>query len=258
MSRPSFPLAVAVSRRALRSAGSLRLGSPASSLHRRAPTPRRPSRRASLPSRPRYRRNSAVGDGEVSQVPRRPSRDACSGSSTPAEPREQDLRDRQSLRVAPPVLPSEPSVSSASTTLTFRGPIPQPAPSLSTLRGHGRPCASSTTTQDSLPAGGPALAGRDFYPQGHATRFRLVLGLHGFLLVEASLGAQKGVEAGDEERREGRRREGRRSGWRGAARRASARRASKRVARSARHGARPHNVSYAHLRLRSTVRILPP
>jgi hypothetical protein len=50
MSRPSFPLAVAMSRRALCSAGSLRLGSPASSLHRRAPTPRRPSHRASLPS----------------------------------------------------------------------------------------------------------------------------------------------------------------------------------------------------------------
>ncbi len=39
-----------MSRRALCSAGSLRFGSPASSLLRRAPTPRRPSRRASLPS----------------------------------------------------------------------------------------------------------------------------------------------------------------------------------------------------------------
>ena len=121
-----------MSRRALCSAGSLRLGSPASTLHRRAPTPPRPSRRASLPSRSRYRRNSAAGDGEVSQVPRRPSCDACPGSSTPVEPREQDLRDRQSLRVAPPVLPSEATVSSASTTCTFRGPIPQPACSLST------------------------------------------------------------------------------------------------------------------------------
>jgi hypothetical protein len=39
-----------MSRRALRSTGSLRLGSPASALLRRAPTPRHPSRRASLPS----------------------------------------------------------------------------------------------------------------------------------------------------------------------------------------------------------------
>jgi hypothetical protein len=66
----------------------------------------------------------------------------CPGSSTPAEPREQDLRDRQSLRVAPPVLPSGLTVSSASTTSIFRGPIPRPARSLSTLRGHGRPYAS--------------------------------------------------------------------------------------------------------------------
>jgi hypothetical protein len=185
-----------MSRRALRSAGSLRLGSPASTLHRRAPTPRRPSRRASLPSRSRYRRNSAAGDGEVSQVPRRPSCATCPGSSTPVEPREQDLRDRQSLRVAPPVLPSEPTVSSASTTFTFRGPIPQPACSLSDASWSRSPVCFSTTTQDSLPAGGPALAGRGCYPQGHATRFRLMMGLHGFLLVEALLGAQQGVQAG--------------------------------------------------------------
>jgi len=190
-----------MSRRALRSAGSLRLGSPASSLPRRAPTPRHPFRRASLPSRCWYRRNSAAGDGEVSQVPRRPSCAACPGSSTPVEPQEQDLRDRQSLRVAPPVLPSEPSVSSASTTFTFRGPIPQPARSLSTLRGHGRPCAARRPRKTRfrlavLPSPGGVLC-----PQGRATRFQLLLGLHGFLLVEALLGAQKDAQRGHHARR---------------------------------------------------------
>ena len=48
---------------------------------------------------------------------------------------------------------------------TLRGPIPQPACSLSTLRSPGRP----GTTQDSLPAGGPAL------PDGSSTRWVTLL-----------------------------------------------------------------------------------
>jgi catechol 2,3-dioxygenase-like lactoylglutathione lyase family enzyme len=68
-------------------------------------------------------------------------RHACPGSTTPVESREQ-ASGNMSLRFAPSMLPSEPTVSSASTTCLFRGPIPQPACSLSTLRGHGCPCAA--------------------------------------------------------------------------------------------------------------------
>ena len=47
----------------------------------------------------------------------------------------------ESLRFAPPMLPSELADSSASVTSFFRGPIPRPACSLSTLRSrrHRRP-----------------------------------------------------------------------------------------------------------------------
>jgi hypothetical protein len=58
------------------------------------------------------------------------------------------------LRLALSVLPSKSPDSSASTSPVFRGPIPQPACSLSTLRvGRYLPL-----TQDSLSAGGLALA----------------------------------------------------------------------------------------------------
>ena len=79
---------------------------------------------------------------------RRSTRDLPSSSATLAT-RAPALRPRRnlgsrppgttSLRLAPSVLPSEPTVSSASATCTFRGPIPQPACSLSTLRGPGCP-----------------------------------------------------------------------------------------------------------------------
>jgi len=167
-----------MSRRALCSAGSLRVGSPASSLHRRAPTPRRPSRRASLPS---LDGTAAIQRPETARSPKfldDLSR-TCPGSSTPAEPREQDLRDWPSLRIAPPVLPSEPSVSSASATWTFRGPFPQPARSLSTLRGHGHPCASLQPRKTRFRLAVLPWPGGSPYPLGRATRFQLVLGLHG-------------------------------------------------------------------------------
>jgi hypothetical protein len=73
------------------------------------------------------------------------------------------------LRLALSVLPSKPSDSSASTNPIFRGPIPQPACSLSTLRvGRYLPL-----TQDSLSAGGLALAERDFNPLGRLPGFCL-------------------------------------------------------------------------------------
>lgn len=138
--------------------------SPASLLLWRAPTPRRPSRRTSLPS---FDGTAAIQQPETARSPTFPGvpRHACSGSTTPAEPSEQGLRDRLSLRFALRVLPSETTDSSASATTTFRGPIPQPACSLSTLRSPGRP----STRQDSLPAGGPAL------PDGSSTRWVTLL-----------------------------------------------------------------------------------
>jgi hypothetical protein len=76
-----------MSRRALRSTGSLRLGSPDSSLLRRAPTPRHPSRRASLPS---LGGTAAIQRPEVARSPKflGNPRHTCPGSPTPAEPRE--------------------------------------------------------------------------------------------------------------------------------------------------------------------------
>src|SRR5260370_40727088 len=54
--------------------------------------------------------------------------------------------------------------------------------SLSTLRSAGYPNA----TQDSLPAGGLALAGRDSNPLGCSPGFATCWLSHGFLQVEAS------------------------------------------------------------------------
>ena len=67
----------------------------------------------------RARATAAIQQPETMRSPKflgHPLVRTCPGSSTPAEPREQDLRDRQSLRIAPPVLPSETTDSSASTT----------------------------------------------------------------------------------------------------------------------------------------------
>lgn len=98
------------------------------------------------------------------------------------------------LRLALSVLPSKPSDSSASTNPIFRGPIPQPACSLSTLRvGRCLPL-----TQDSLSAGGLALAERDFNPLGRLPGFS-TLWLHTHLQDEACLahgGAEGAAAAG--------------------------------------------------------------
>lgn len=100
-------------------------------------------------------------------VLRRRGRDLPSSSATlathapdfdPGGADEADLRGGPPLRFASPMLPSTPSSASASTTSPFRDSIPRPACSLSTLRGHGCP-SLLTTTQDSLPAGGPPWLG---------------------------------------------------------------------------------------------------
>jgi hypothetical protein len=136
-----FPSHGSVSRRALRSTGSLGSVPPrrryydALRLLAAHPTALRCLRLA-VPPQFSSRRRRGLPSSSATLMR------ACPGSSTPAEPREQDLRDWPSLRIAPPVLPSGSTASSASTTWKFRGPIPQPTRSLSTLRGHGRPCTS--------------------------------------------------------------------------------------------------------------------
>ena len=153
-------------RRALPSVGSLRSGSPASTLLWLAPTPCRPSRRTSFPSLGGTvpcpsRMTRSVGtppsSGFGKPVPNRQRHTETTGSprflgsplgympcsKTPVGRRRQAtgrlscclphlLRRRLPRRVQ------------------FRGSITQPATMLSTLRSQGYPC----TTQDSLPAGG--------------------------------------------------------------------------------------------------------
>jgi hypothetical protein len=116
-----------------------------------------------------------------------PSSSAILATRAPAlRPRwnrqEQDLRDLASLRFAPSMLPSAPSVASASTTWIFRGPIPQPVCSLSTLRDPGCP-RSPRKTRFRL-AVLPCRAG--VRPAGLHYKVSVMSGLHGILLVEAS------------------------------------------------------------------------
>src|SRR5690606_39151410 len=82
-------------------------------------------------------------------------------SSTPAGPLCQAIRLRW--------LPSAFATTSTPATTRLRGSITRPAHSLSTLRSAGHP----TTTQDSLPARRPPLAGRDSHPLGSIMRFQL-------------------------------------------------------------------------------------
>jgi hypothetical protein len=166
----------AMSRRALRSAGSLRLGLPASSLLgalRLLPpvAPRFVAFARTLPPQFSGRRRPGLPSSSATLTR------TCPGSSTPVKPREQDLRDWLSLRIAPLVLPFGPSVSSASTTPHFGAD--SAARALAVYDSWSRsPVCFSTTTQDSLPAGGPALAGRGLSPAGsrnqrsHSARYR--------------------------------------------------------------------------------------
>ena len=129
-----------MSRRALCSAGSLWLGSPASLLARRAPTPRRPSRRASFPS---FGGTAAIQRSETTRSPRfleNPSVHALlpsdlGGIVTPGH-------SGPALLVGATMLSSAFHTASTPTTTTFRGSITRPARSLSTLRSHGHPSTS--------------------------------------------------------------------------------------------------------------------
>src|SRR5580658_9489213 len=142
----------------------------------------------------RYRRNSATGDNEVSQVPRRPvahvPRFIDPGGTSGAGPPGRAVPTHRSSGVA------FRAVSLVGfRNLDISGSV-SAARALAVYASWSRsPVCFLTTTQDSLPAGGPAFAGRDSNPLGRATRFQLSLGSHGFLLVEASLGALTAVQS---------------------------------------------------------------
>ncbi len=156
-----------------------RVGSPAPTLLRRTPTSRSPA--ALTRARAGGCASSARAENRTSQVSRRPS-PRVHRFFDPGETSRAGLRD--GVRFAPSAWPSEPSASSAFATKTFRGPIPQPTCSLSTLRDPGCP-RSPRKTRFRL----AALP----WPGGSPTRwvavsgFSFCLGLHGFLLIETFL-----------------------------------------------------------------------
>src|ERR1019366_1375190 len=166
---------------ALRSAGSLRLGSPASSLllrHSDFPSARRGSLALTSPFRSaRSGRDLPSSSANHSHT--------CPGSSTPV-----------ALRRRPPGLP--PYASRRRVAFRVSGPVgghhflisepaPRPACPLSTLRATD----CSDDPQDSLLAGGPALARRDLNPQGCSTRFQSSEGITWHPPGRSLLGAPK-------------------------------------------------------------------
>jgi hypothetical protein len=189
MSRPSFPLTVAMSRRALCSAGSLRIGSPASSLHRRAPTPRRPSRRASLPS---LGGTAAIQQPETTRSPK------FLGDPHAHVPR---FFDPGGTSGAGPPGPAVPTCRSSGVAfrayclvgfhnIDISGPD-SAARALAVYASWSRSPVCFLDDHARLASGWRSCLGRaGFHPQGHATRFQIMSGSHGFLLVEAFLGAQ--------------------------------------------------------------------
>ncbi len=132
------------------------------------PTSRRTTRSLALTASFRRYRHGANGISQSFSV----SLPCVPWSYAPADPPAQGLRGRQPLRFAPSASPSEHPDSSASATSPISEPSPRPTCSLSTLRRAGCPVA----TQDSLPADGLVLAGRDSNPLGRATWFRHVVG----------------------------------------------------------------------------------
>jgi hypothetical protein len=172
-----FPSNGSIVRRPLPSTGSLRVGSPASAVLRGAPIPCGLSHRASLSFARRFHPRPSFappgsgrasprgqgcspgsptgsgGGGRASQVPGDLLLVSCPG----LRPR-WDLRARPSsaLRCCFPLC-----VRRQLPPLTFRGSIPRPDSSLSTLRSLGYP----RSTQDSLPAGG-LLCRAGFEPAG--------------------------------------------------------------------------------------------
>ena len=151
MSLPSFPLTVPCPGAPFAPRGPYGLVPPLRHYYGALRRPARPAR-LRLRSPQRFRLSTELtGTPKFLGDPRH----ACSGSSTPVESREQ-ASGTMSLRVAPSMLPSELTASSASTTWIFRGPIPQPACSLSTLRDSGRPEHRARLASDWRPCLGRA------------------------------------------------------------------------------------------------------
>ena len=171
--------------------------------YQRTPTSRRPSRRASFSFAWRYHRLPcslplawAVPAGRDCCLPRPPvpprrwrRRDLPGSwatparmprSPTPAEPAAPD-------RLGAPVVPSALVTASASAMSTdFVAQSRGLQGSLCTLRSRGRP----RTTQHSVPAGWPTLAGQVFHLSGRNRRFRSCHRMH-FPLRQASPGARQ-------------------------------------------------------------------
>lgn len=180
-----FPCTESLRWHPLPSLGSARVRSPASTVLRGAPTPDRPSRRASLPSR---RGTASIllwcsrgsnctiaepvgcsrGGPPAPWTRRRSGLPGSWGTLSCACPA---LRPRRALRTRPDsgasTRPSVCLTTSALATIIFRGSITRPAHSLCTLRRADR----SATTQHSVPAGGQPLPGGVGYPLGSVKRF---------------------------------------------------------------------------------------
>jgi len=142
------------------------------------PTPRSPntlcfSLRLAVPALPEATRSPRFLSNPCARAPvSDPGRGSCPGP-----------------RARRPVLgkllsPSASFIASASTTCGFRGSMPPPTHSLSTLRS----CPRGQTTQDSLPAGGPRPCRLGLAPTGHDERFQ---SLHGILLSQAFLAQER-------------------------------------------------------------------
>ena len=176
-------------RHALSSPGFQRCGSPDSQVIRRAPTPRRPSRRASSPSLGDTTDASScssptapdAGPRIILELVSRDSGRHCRwrrrglpssrGTLLIIRPVLRPRRDRTGPvgpRVDLPDMAPAPDNNEGSPRRCFRGSIARLLIALSTLRRGSYPPA----TQDSLPAAGPALPDGIGYPQGSDERFR--------------------------------------------------------------------------------------
>lgn len=114
-----------------------------------------------------YRRNSSAGDGGTSQVPGEPQ---CTHALAldPGGTSGAGLRDRQSLRVAPSVLPSAYTSASAPATAAYFG-----AQSHGLLARCLRFALAVADAYARLASGWwPSLAGRDSDPLGSFERFQ--------------------------------------------------------------------------------------
>ena len=175
-----FPSSGSLTRHSLPSTGSAGACSPASPVQRSAPTPDRPSRRASFPSR-----NGTVRALDVRSWGRR-ARHPRAWAVQPGVPPGSLARRRSGLpgswgaphvcmpRSSTPASSSRPAscgvsirpsvflTTSALAGIISRGSITRPAHSLCTLRSADH----SATTQHSVPAGGQPLPGGTGYPLG--------------------------------------------------------------------------------------------